>query len=225
MPRFQHRPGTRLTLATILSWCVNTLATSPCPGAPYAGPPAPVLVGHDAGLPASPGGPPKLVCQPLPWQATTLAHQPVLVGQQQLALPALSVSLTPGVKTNTGCAGRGHSARHRPAPGLPQQAGFGQASVEVSDQHTDYKPRNQPTVTSKRMYALMLIKLLIVVKAKEDQQVSSTSTNCPAQDRTWQLVVTRASWLEASILTNSTFPTLPPSTVVAQPTECSRTNS
>ena len=38
----------------------------------------------------------------------------------------------------------------------------------------------------------MLIKLLIAVKAKEDQQVSSASTNCPAQDHTWQLVVTQS---------------------------------
>ena len=38
----------------------------------------------------------------------------------------------------------------------------------------------------------LLIKLLIAVKAKEDQQVSSASTNCPAQDHTWQLVVTQS---------------------------------
>ena len=72
---------------------------------------------------------------------------------------------------------------------------------------------------------LLLIKLLIAVKAKEDQQVSSASTNCPAQDHTWQLVVTQSKLVGSVDSHKLTFPTLPPSTVVAQPTEGSRTNS
>ena len=110
MPRFQHRPGTRPTLATSL-----------CPGASTHWPPASALVRQHTGHQSpswcaihqptspSPGGLPKPACQPLRWQATTLAHQPCPGGHDtdppapswwvtDNSLPALSVSLTPGVK-------------------------------------------------------------------------------------------------------------------------------
>ena len=134
MPQFQHRPGTRPKLATSL-----------CLGASTHWPPASVLVRQYTGRqspswcaihqPTSPssGGLPKPAFQPLPWQATTLDHQSCPRGHDtdspalswwatDNSLPALSVSLTPGVKQTlavSDMATRHSTGQHQGCPNRP----------------------------------------------------------------------------------------------------------
>ena len=134
MPRFQPRHGARSTPAhQPLSWWTMMLAHQPLSW--WAMTPAHQPLSWWAMTPAH---------QPLSWWAMTPAHDagppaPVLVGHDKLSLPALSVSLTPGRETKTGRVGHGHPTWHRPAPGLPQQAGFGQTKLVTSSQHVDHK--------------------------------------------------------------------------------------
>ena len=127
----------------------------PRPGAPYTNPPAPVLVGRQS-RPASsyPGRPQCWPTSPI-LGAMIQTHQPCPGGSLTTLTSSAVSEPDTWSETNTGCAGRGQSAQHRPVPGLPQQAGFGQANVGISNQHTKYKTTiNQSIVMSNRLNAL-----------------------------------------------------------------------